>query len=131
MAMAGKYRPLIAVLRGMLLGAAIYWLAAAADIEKVHIVLAPLLAGMMGSHWPGRVAWRLAGGGFSALLSALLVLIYYFAVAPYAAGKVLTIGVLGIVPFLIAVVFGVLGAAIWEGVRRTFLEGLETKTSGP
>ncbi len=120
-----KYKPLFTVVRGGLLGAAIYWLAAVAGIPKIHIVLAPLLAGMMGSAWPGRMRWRLLGGVLAALLAVLLVLLYYFAVAPYATGKLLATGLIGLLPLPVAMVFGLLGAAMWEGFRKSLLERLE------
>ncbi len=112
-----KYRPILTVVRGMLLGAAIYWLAAAAGIPKIHVVLAPLLAGMLGSSWPGRMRWRFLGGALAALLSALLVLLYYFATAPYAADRVLATGVIGLLPLLIALLFGLLGAVLWSSIK--------------
>ncbi len=116
-----KYRLTLTVVRGMLLGAAIYWLAAAAGIPKIHVVLAPLLAGMMGSAWQGRMRWRMLGGVMAALLAVLLVLLYYFAVAPYATSKLLSAGLIGLLPLPVAMVFGLLGAAMWEGFRG-FLE---------
>lgn len=118
----GKRRA-VAVIGGTLLGGGIYLLAAVIDLPEVHVVLAPTLAGAVGSSLPGGLRARVLGGTLAALLAALLVLLYYAAVALHAVKALLSAGALGLLPLPVAALFGLLGALAREAMRRALRRG--------
>lgn len=119
--MSSILKGLVKVLSGSLVGALIYCVQAYTDIHVTLSFIAPLMSGVIGGYWFNGYLKSLIGGLVASTIAVLSLYLYYLYTSWYGSVKLLTTGVIGVLPILVAVILGCLGGLLVSSLKNSLL----------
>ena len=96
------------ILIGGIVAVAIYHV----DISGLQVVMAPLIAGVIGGLAVKDMLKSTFTGLSSIVIAILILMIKYYMASPYGLVKMLSVGIIGCLPLVIAIIMGVMGGLL-------------------